>query len=817
MDLDAAKQTFVQESQELLDQMEQNLLIMENDPSDDEALGALFRAAHTLKGTAGMFQFEQIVRFVHVVENVLDRARDNEVKINGDLIAILLSCHDHAEKLVSNAIEDQGDLDEQTREQGELLLGQLAAFSASENSDEILNNQQRKETTVTEQPNPQRNEAKSFVQENLNKVMSHKDWHISLRFGSNVYRNGLDPYSFLRYLFKLGEVKDLRVVTDNLPSLDNYEPESNYLGFEIRLSAQTSIEEIEKVFEFILDDCELRIREPHSTLAEFVDLINQLPEKKDRMLSLFREMELVSRDDLEILANLSNGQDKPAVVENAMSVNLAPNAKEVREAPTETSLRANEEIDSKGEKASVAEPGMMVHESPREQGKDTSKEKKSIESRFIRVDAEKLDQMINLVGELVIASATVNEQAGNLGDGKLVESTSLMGRLVSEIRDTTLNIRMVQIGETFNRYRRVVRDLSHEMKKEIELTISGGETELDKTIIEKLTDPLTHLIRNAIDHGIESPQQRTLKGKSPSGNIFLNAYHETGSIVIEVKDDGGGINKDNLLEKGIEKGIVQAGQQLSDKEIYNLIFHAGFSTAKEITDVSGRGVGMDVVKRNIESLRGIVDIHSVENEGTTVRIRLPLTLAIIDGFFVMVGNTTWVVPLDMVLECIEFNQNEKTNGERSAATKDQDQKNDVIIRGEEASENSQNKKNGISVVQKNNSGVNIEGEKEDFINLRGEVLPFLRLGDLFGEGIDISTKRQKNIVVVQYAGQKAGLLVDSLLGEFQTVIKPLGPVFQHLRGISGATIMGSGEVALIIDVPRLVQYAKELEERHFEA
>jgi two-component system chemotaxis sensor kinase CheA len=369
---------------------------------------------------------------------------------------------------------------------------------------------------------------------------------------------------------------------------------------------------------------------------------------------------------------------------------------------------------------------------------------------------------------LVIASASVKNEAERNEDGQLLEATSLMSRLVSEMRDATLNVRMVQIGETFNRYRRIVRDLSHEMGKDIDLVISGGDTELDKTVIEKITDPLTHLVRNAVDHGIDSAEKRKERGKSPKGTIWLNAYHETGSIVIEVSDDGRGLNKDKLVQKAVERGVIQSGQQLSDKEIYQLIFQAGFSTADKVSDVSGRGVGMDVVKRNIEALRGLVDIESEEGKGTKVRIRLPLTLAIIDGFFVGVGSTTWVVPLDMVLECLEFDE---ANLISSSDDKE---------------------------------------EREDFFNLRGEVLPFLRLNELFGE--EVRSHEQLNIVVVQYAGHKAGLLVDRLMGEYQTVIKPLGPIFQNLRGISGATIMGSGEIALIIDVPRLVQFAKEKEE-----
>jgi two-component system chemotaxis sensor kinase CheA len=381
---------------------------------------------------------------------------------------------------------------------------------------------------------------------------------------------------------------------------------------------------------------------------------------------------------------------------------------------------------------------------------------KAQEAKFIRVSAEKLDELINLVGELVIAGAGASLLAQRSGDVALHESTSVVSGLVEEIRDGALKLRMVEIGETFNRFQRVVRDMSKELGKDIGLDISGADTELDKTVVEKIGDPLMHLVRNAMDHGIESAEARMAAGKPAKGSLRLNAYHDSGSIVIEVGDDGGGLKKERILSKAIERGIVSPGQSLSDNEIYNLIFEAGFSTAEQVTNLSGRGVGMDVVKRNIQALRGSVDIDSAEGRGTTVRIRLPLTLAIIDGFLVGVGKSAFVVPLDMVLECIELPEADR----RAADTR-------------------------------------------NYVNLRGEVLPFVRLRDEFE--VKTPAGKRENIVVVQYGGQKAGFVVDELLGEFQTVIKPLGTVFRHLRGISGSTILGTGEVALILDVPSLVQ------------
>jgi len=302
----------------------------------------------------------------------------------------------------------------------------------------------------------------------------------------------------------------------------------------------------------------------------------------------------------------------------------------------------------------------------------------------------------------------------------------------------------------------VVRDVSSELGKDIELVITGAETELDKTVVEKIADPLTHLVRNACDHGVEMPELRREKGKPARGRVHLNAYHESGAIVIEVSDDGSGLNRERLLAKAVERELVKPDANLTDQEVFNLIFEPGFSTVEQVTNLSGRGVGMDVVRRNIEGLRGMVELVSPGVAGgTTFRIRLPLTLAIIDGFLSRVGDATYVVPLEMVVECTE-----------------------------------------LSVEQQKLSA------DQDYLNLRQEVLPLIRLREQFD--VPGVPGRRQNIIVVRHAGQKAGLIVDELLGEHQTVIKPLSGIFSHLKGLSGSTILGSGQVALILDVPALI-------------
>jgi two-component system chemotaxis sensor kinase CheA len=505
--------------------------------------------------------------------------------------------------------------------------------------------------------------------------------------------------------------------------------ESCYLGFEISYQSTADKAKIESVFDFVRDDCVVQIWPPHSKLADFIKSIETLPEDSMRLGEILIKCGALTQKELD----------------------LALNAQSNREAETAEQPKIGDVLVGQG--AVTAE---VVEAAAVKQGKVA--EKKTLESQLIRVQATKLDQLIDLVGEMVIASAGANMLARKSGEAALVESTSIITGLVEQIRDSALQLRMVQIGETFTRFQRVVRDTSRELGKDIELVISGSEAELDKSVVEKLGDPLMHLVRNALDHGIEGPAARTAQGKPAKGTLRLNAYHESGSIAIEIIDDGAGMNREKILNKAREREIIGPNQTLTDSEIYSLIFEPGFSTADKITNISGRGVGLDVVKRNITALRGSVEVESREGEGSTFRIRLPLTLAIIDGFLVGVGKASYVIPLGTVVECIELSEKNRT-----------------------------------------------ETLNRQYINLRGEVLPFVRLREQF-EVAEGGGKRE-NIVVVQYAGQKIGLVVDELMGEFQTVIKPLGSIFKHIKGIGGSTILGSGDVALILDVQSLVALA----------
>jgi two-component system chemotaxis sensor kinase CheA len=707
--MDEITSVFIQESREQLAGMEHGLLQLEQQPHAIDSINAVFRAAHTVKGGAGVIECHYLVAFMHLVENVLDRLRNDEIPMTGDLAGLLLRCCDHVGRLIDVLESGAAEPEAAVQEAGNALLDELAAHGAAPTPGGMAQDGEE--------------EAASGI------VVTTDSWHISVRFGPNVLRGGMDPLAFLHYLSGLGEILTLETLADAMPAGEAMDPESCYLGFEIRFQTRASKADIERVFDFVRDECELRILPPMSKVGEYLQLISELPEDNMRLGEILVRCGAITQAELN--DGLSD-QMKPAHEPVEGEENVPP-------PPLGEILVEHKVVQKELVEAAVTRQAQVS-------------EKKAVEARLIRVQADKLDQLIDLVGELVIAGASANLLAQKSGLSDLTESTSVLSRLVEDIRDSALQLRMVQIGETFNRFNRVVRDVSKEIGKEIELVISGAETELDKTVVEKIGDPLMHLVRNAMDHGIEPAAVREAHGKPACGRLELNAYHDSGSIVIEVKDDGGGLPKEKIFKKAVERGLVQPSQTLSDQEIANLIFEPGFSTADQVTNLSGRGVGMDVVRRNIQSLRGSVDVTSHEGVGSTFTIRLPLTLAIIDGFQVGVGGAAYVIPLDMVIECIELRD---TTADR------------------------------------------------DFLNLRGEVLPFVRLREMFE--IEGEPPVRENIVVVQYAGQKAGIVVDQLLGEFQTVIKPLSTIFRHLRGIGGSTILGSGEVALILDVQTLVQ------------
>ncbi|TCN90678.1 chemotaxis protein CheA [Shewanella fodinae] len=717
MNMDAALQTFFSESRELLEQMESLLLQLEtlDEASRQESLHGIFRAAHTIKGSAGMFGLDYVVSFTHAVESVLDRLRNRQLSVSDALVSLLLQCRDHIAQLVDSA--EAGNHDSTIVKAGQPLLAALQSYLVAGAAAE------------TKAPALPVSEPPPFERLDSDDIASSECWHISIRFGRHCFRDGMDPLSFITYLKHLGDVVSITPLAEFLPPASEFDSESCYLAFGIQLASSASKQEIEDVFEFVREDSILHIIPPRSRLQEFVDLIEAMPQV-DQLLG-------------QIL-----------VTSGALTANELQRALQLQQQRSSSHQPLGEIISSTN---AGIQPVLQAALDKQGKVRDTLvKEQKSL-----RVDAEKLDKLINLVGELVTAGAGTSLLADNLGDSALNESVSVLNSLLEAVRDAALELRMIPIGATFSRFQRVVRDIAHELDKEIELVINGAETELDKSVIEKIGDPLTHLVRNAIDHGIESPAVRAAAGKAEKGTIILNAYHDSGNIVIEVSDDGKGLDPELIRAKAIEKQLVDESAVLSREEILNLILEPGFSTAEKVSNLSGRGVGMDVVKRNIAELRGRVEIISQIGQGSTMRIILPLTLAIIDGFVIGVADEQFVVPLDAVLECLELKQQPDNPFDAP------------------------------------------------YFNLRGQVLPLIYLRHCLG--VEGRYPARQNVVVVQSGGISAGLVVDCLLGEFQTVIKPLGKLFSKVGCISGSTILGNGSVALILDIHGLINTMTESE------
>ncbi|MEE9337023.1 MAG: chemotaxis protein CheA [Methylococcaceae bacterium] len=723
MDMDPGIQAFAEESHEMLEEIENILLKLEDEPDDSGLINELFRAVHTIKGASGLFGFDNVMNFTHTAESVMMRVRDGEIPVTPDLLNLLLSSRDQMLTLVDIALDGNGALDAEVQATDDKLSTQLHAFLGEEIPT-------KEDDHSTENPEE--------INESTENDVASGNWHLSLRFKEDVLRDGMDPLSFMRYMETIGDIEGLTVISDNLPPADEMDPESCYLGFEIQLKTEANKEEIEEIFEFVQEECVIHILPPHSHIEKYIKLINELPEENLKMGELLRlSGALTERELNEALQEQSEGEEPPLIGDVVVQQGVVENKVVAAAVEKQKKVKAS----------------------------------KARESQLIRVNADKLEELIDLIGELVISNAHTSLLVQKFNDSKLQESAAETSQQIEEIRDAALSLRMVQIGETFNKFRRVVRELSKDLGKEIDLVIEGGETELDKTVVDKINDPLMHLIRNSLDHGIELPADRVAKGKPAQGSIKLTAEHDSGSIIIKITDDGNGLNKERILSKALEKNLIPVDHNLTDSEINYLIFAPGFSTADTVSNVSGRGVGMDVVKTNIESLRGQVEVTSTPGKGSVFTIRLPLTLAIIDGFLVGVGQQSYVVPLDMVEECISSQ--------------------DI----------------NDSLYKDSNT-----------IELRGQVVPIIKLSDVYNlasnESYSDNAKRE-NIVIAKYGSQLVGLVVDELLGEYQTVIKPLGQIFQNLKGLSGATILGSGEVGLIIDVPALANLVSGQQRSNF--
>ena len=531
----------------------------------------------------------------------------------------------------------------------------------------------------------------------------------------DIFITGTNPLTLLQELKELGTCSVV-AQTGEFPCLEEIDPEGCYVYWDLILTTDQGENAIRDVFIFVEDDCELKIEQ----VAEHTQFEEQQDYKKLGMILLERG-DITTQEMEEVLAQqrrfgelaVSNGILDQGKVQSALVEQR--HVKEVRQEKQATEAASS-----------------------------------------IRVPAERLDLLVNLVGEMVTVQARLSQTAAQREDAELVAIAEEVERLTAELRDSALNIRMLPIGSTFSKFKRLVRDLSVELGKQIEMTTEGAETELDKTVIEKLNDPLVHLIRNSIDHGIELPEARVEAGKPAHGTVHLAAVHSGDSVVITIDDDGAGLDKEAIRTKAIERGIIAATAELSDKELFSLIFAPGFSTAKKISSVSGRGVGMDVVKRAIELLRGSIDISSVQGKGTRIAVKIPLTLAIIESLRVQIGEDSFMLPLALVDECVELTREdvEHSHGRNLA-------------------------------------------------HVRAQLIPYIPLREQFH--IQGAPPEIQQIVITQVNGTRVGFVVDQVIGEHQTVIKSLGRAYRDVAGISGATILGDGSVALILDVPQLLQ------------
>jgi two-component system chemotaxis sensor kinase CheA len=690
--------TYREEAGELLAELETSLLELEDTPDDTDLINRVFRAMHTIKGSGAMFGFDDIAAFTHEVETVFDLVRNGKMAVTKELLDLTLKSRDHITTLLAASVEGA----EVDAEAGDALIAGLRGLVASPGD-----SGPEPETALAAAP------SESDGQNDL------KTWRIRFQPNRELLLCGSNPVSLINELRSLGDC----LVTahfDAVPLLDALVGEHCYLYWDIVLTTSRGEAAIKDVFIFVEDDCQISIQ-----------LIDDQAEGEPDYKKLGEI--LVERGDLS-----------PEALRQTL----------VQQKPL-GELLVNQGAVTPDKVLSALDEQQHVRKIRQEQPAADA-------SASIRVPAERLDQLVNLVGEMVTVQARLTQVSNTLGDAVFISIAEEVERLTNELRDTALNIRMLPIGSTFSKFKRLVRDLSRELGKEIEMETFGADTELDKTVIEKLNDPLVHIIRNSIDHGVETPEKRIASGKPAMGTIRLGAEHAGDSVLITIHDDGAGINRDAIRNKAIELEMISPSADLSDQEIYSYIFAPGFSMAAKITSVSGRGVGMDVVKRGIEGLRGTIVVDSELGKGTTITLKIPLTLAIIESLLVKIGPSHFVLPLAAIEECVELSRAD---------------------------------------VQASHG--------RNLANVRGRLTPYICLRDQFaipGARPDI-----EQIVIVSVRGERIGFVVDFVVGEHQTVIKPLGVLYQDVRGISGATILGDGSVALILSPGDLTQMAEKLE------
>ncbi len=705
---------FFDEAAEHLAVVEEGLLELEQHPEDRDLLNKIFRSAHSIKGGSGMFGFNAVAQFTHKMETLLDLLRNGQKAVSPAIADLLLKSTDCLKTLLESA-KTGAAVDDATVQR---LTDELASASAAGSPQPDTG-----VTVAVPAPTQQRQGEQTY-----RIAWTPPEW---------LFQRGLDPLQVMRELRGLGNLTEVAIDMSRLPNLDEIDPENCYLSWHMSLTTGKDLKVIEAVFEFVREDSTLSI--------ELVQAVQDIVKAQNSEMA-------VSMPPSE------SGEGKPLgqiLVEEGL----------VTTATLNKALAQQKRVGEILVEQKSVTPQQLEQALQKQKQQESVAQTKKTDTASIRVDTAKIDKLINLVGELVITQSMLSDLGSRFEMRQLpvlLERVAQLERNTREIQERVMGIRMLPIGTAFSRFPRLVRDLSAKAGKKIQLVLSGEETELDKTVIESIGDPLTHLVRNSADHGLEGPEERLDQNKPELGTIRLNAFHEGGSICITVEDDGRGLNRDKIVAKAIKQGLISETDKLTDDQIWPLIFKPGFSTAEKVTDVSGRGVGMDVVKRNIESLGGTVSIKTVTGKGTTFTLKLPLTLAIIEGMTVRIGQETYIVPLLSILESIQ-------------------------------------PKEGV---------VKTVVGKGELINVRGTYLPVIRLYEVFALKPEHTLPTKAILLILETEGEQVAVMVDEILGQQQVVIKSMEQNFRKVEGIAGATILGDGTVGFILDVRGLVEIAR---------
>lgn len=729
--LEQINEIFFEEASELLESLEGHLLSLEQNPDNPEIISAVFRVMHTIKGSSGMFGFDAISSFTHEVESTFDAVRNGSAPVTPQLISLTLKARDHIMDML------KGNVD---KEESAALIQEFRDFMSAYPTSNKDQGSEKKETetntTTSEQkelPDSKQDEV-PILQTNVESTQQidcteQTTWRISFTPSPDILQNGTRPSLMIKELTDMGTATVL-FFTRQIPPLSEIEPTTCYVSWDIILTTCKSREEIQDVFIFLDKSSVIKI-----------DKIDIDIEGNNRIGQILIDRKHISQSALEEILS----QRKP-----------------IGQLLVEKNLISNESLQSALAEQTHIKNVAKTKNTESLQTSQLNSSSQNVAQQSIRVNSEKLDQLIDLVGELVTFNARLGEFSTRENNPALMTLSEQSERLILALRDNAMDMRMLPIGTIFTRFRRLVHDLASDMHKDIELITEGAETELDKTVIEKLNDPLIHMIRNSVDHGIESKEERLAKGKPAQGIVKLIAQHVGAFVLIIISDDGAGLDKEKIYKKAIDKNLIAPGTEMSDSDIYSMIFLPGFSTSEKVTAVSGRGVGMDVVKKDITALGGTISIETQQGKGTDFILKIPLTLAIIEGMLVQIGNSIFVIPLTNIQECMEF----------SPADGDEDK----IC---------------------------------SHIDARGEFLPYINLRRWFE--IDDPLPPSQQVVIVNDQDSKLGVVVDRVIGNHQTVIKPLGALYRNVEGLSGATILGDGSVALILDIFKLSNVVKNTE------